>query len=344
MQGVNSFKHHARPRFQFLPGMHQRLPDRVSRGQNVRPRPDQETLDRAAAGDAAAEQPRGKHARVVDDDQIAGAQQLGQRGDMRVREGAAVAIEDTAAAPRRVRPAAPGRSARKEDRSRTRGRPWSAVHLSGSSQQSSPLRRLAILPRGSSTAPDRDTRRCAGTISAARLRAPRRSFRSAPVPRPFLTAARASSRCAPIASNANSITSLRAVHEHARAPELGREREPPLGRTEVGLERPHLKQADRRVGSARHDREAHVLAGGALPVRPRDEPLEPFHGRRRRRDEARDLFGRQRREERRRIARPQLAQRHQRAGQLGKAAAPAVRLRASMSASGRVDTSASAWA
>ena len=89
MEGVNSVKDHARPRPQFLPGMHQRLPDHgVSRCRIPTDRPDQETLDRPAGRRAPAEQARRKNARVVDDNQIAGEQKPGKRRDVRVREGA----------------------------------------------------------------------------------------------------------------------------------------------------------------------------------------------------------------------------------------------------------------
>src|SRR5262249_33706203 len=103
-----------------------------------------------------------------------------------------------------------------------------------------------------------------------------------------------------------------AVEERACAPELAGEREAPFGRSEVRLERANLHQPDRNVGGPRHDRVADVLPRGALAMRPRDEPLEAFHRRRRRRDEACDLRGRQRGEQRWRVRQPQLAKRHQR--------------------------------
>jgi hypothetical protein len=55
--------------------------------------PDQQALDCAAARHPATEQPCRKHAGVVDDDEIAGAQESGKRGDVGVDNGPAVAIE-----------------------------------------------------------------------------------------------------------------------------------------------------------------------------------------------------------------------------------------------------------
>src|SRR3954463_15443473 len=66
-----------------------------------------------------------------------------------------------------------------------------------------------------------------------------------------------------------------AFDERAGAPELVGDCESPFGVAEVGLERPNLEQPDRDVRGSRHDREADVLAGGALAMRPADEPLEP---------------------------------------------------------------------
>ena len=79
MEGVISVKDDPRPRLQFLPGMHQRLPDHgVSRCR----------IPTDAGRRASAEQARRKNARVVDDNQIAGEQKPGKRRDVRVREGA----------------------------------------------------------------------------------------------------------------------------------------------------------------------------------------------------------------------------------------------------------------
>ena len=111
------------------------------------------------------------------------------------------------------------------------------------------------------------------------------SFRSAPFPRPFFSAARASSRCDAEHVEREIHHQLRAVHEHPRAPELRRQREAPLRRPERRLERAHLEDPDRRVRPVRHDREAHILPRLPLPNRPADEAPEALDRRRRRRDE-----------------------------------------------------------
>ena len=116
-------------------------------------------------------------------------------------------------------------------------------------------------------------------------------------------------------SNAKSTTSGRRVEEDARAPERRADARSPTRRAEAGLELPDLEDPDRRVHAVRHDREADVAAGGALAMRPGDEPLEPFDRRRRRRDEPRHLLGRQHRQQRRRVREPQLAQRRSSSGQ-----------------------------
>src|SRR5439155_27191578 len=67
---------------------------------------------------------------------------------------------------------------------------------------------------------------------------------------------------------------LRAVDENAGAPELRRDGKAPLRAAEVGFERTDLEQTDCDIGPARNDREADVLSGRALLVRPRDAPLE----------------------------------------------------------------------
>ena len=67
--------------------------------------PDQETLGGAAAGQPRPDQPRRKHARVVDDEQIAGAKQRGKIGEVEMRDAAAGAIDrhEPAGAARRRR-------------------------------------------------------------------------------------------------------------------------------------------------------------------------------------------------------------------------------------------------
>src|SRR5436190_448937 len=80
---------------------------------------------------------------------------------------------------------------------------------------------------------------------------------------------------------------------NAGAPELGADGEAPLRRVEARAEVAHLEDADGRVVALQRHGEARVLPGFALAVRPRDETLEPFDGRRRRRDEARHFLRRQ---------------------------------------------------
>src|SRR5262249_25218960 len=94
---------------------------------------------------------------------------------------------------------------------------------------------------------------------------------------------------------------LRALLEHARAPERRPDREAPLGVREAALELPDLEDADGRLEAAKRHGKTDVRADLALAVRPRDESLEAFDARRRRRDEARDFFGRQQREQRLRV-------------------------------------------
>ena len=108
--------------------MHQRLPALARFGpSSVRhSRPvdgDQQALDGAAARHAAAEQPRRKHARVVDDEQIAGcrsAWQIARHSGMN-RSGPS-SRAGTAGARRSRRRRAPARSAPAADRNRSRER------------------------------------------------------------------------------------------------------------------------------------------------------------------------------------------------------------------------------
>ena len=72
----------------------------------------------------------------------------------------------------------------------------------------------------------------------------------------------------------------------------------------------------------RHEREADVFARGALTRGPGDEPLEPFNGRRRRRNEPRHFLGREHREQRRRVRRAKLAERQALAAEQRQPAAP----------------------
>jgi hypothetical protein len=79
---------HPRPFPEALPGMHERDP-----GVGLIGRPHQKALRRAAARQAHADQPRRKHARVVDHQQITRLQQRRQIGEAMMPDAAARAIE-----------------------------------------------------------------------------------------------------------------------------------------------------------------------------------------------------------------------------------------------------------
>ena len=134
-------------------------------------------------------------------------------------------------------------------------------------------------------------------------------FCRAPLPRPFCTHERASSRWTPIVSNANAITARADSTNSPRPPEAGSHRESPFGDFERGAQLPDLEQPDGLVVAGRHNPEAHVVSSRALPMRPLDESLEPGNRGRRRRDEPGDLFRRQHRQKRRRIRQAQLPKR-----------------------------------
>jgi hypothetical protein len=73
---------------QLLAGVHQRFPPIGVEAF------DQDALDGAAARHAPADQPRGEHARVVDDEEVAGAQPLWKHRHDRVCEAARFAIQN----------------------------------------------------------------------------------------------------------------------------------------------------------------------------------------------------------------------------------------------------------
>jgi hypothetical protein len=97
VQRTLAFKHHPGARFQFLPRVNQRLPESGGRsgdgGASV-PTPsllcpqsaDEQALHGAAAGHTTPDETRRKHPCVVDDDDIAGLQQLGKLADCRMRD------------------------------------------------------------------------------------------------------------------------------------------------------------------------------------------------------------------------------------------------------------------
>ena len=75
VQRFRSFEHHARPDPQLLSRMHQRFPGALLETR------DEQTFDRAAAWHSTTCETRRKHARIVDDQQVALLEARGQRGD-----------------------------------------------------------------------------------------------------------------------------------------------------------------------------------------------------------------------------------------------------------------------
>ena len=106
-------EHHARARLQLLTRVHQRVPlfgARRSAADGTAGAHEQ-ALDGAAARHATAEQPRRKHARVVDDEQIAGAQVVAAIERTWRARRARLARSSTSSATRPARRRAPARSA-----------------------------------------------------------------------------------------------------------------------------------------------------------------------------------------------------------------------------------------
>ena len=168
----------------------------------------------------------------------------------------------------------------------------------------------ASLDPGSSIVLDRST---CPSFSSEPCNTPSRvapTLRSAPLPRLLATAARASSLRAPIDVEGELQDERCGITIDALVPEAGSDREPPLGRLEVGVEAANLEDPYRLFGPVRHDGEADEIAGRPLAVRPRDESLEGGRRRRRRRHEPRDLFVRNHGPERGRVRQPRLTQRH----------------------------------
>src|SRR3989442_6079332 len=82
----------------------------------------------------------------------------------------------------------------------------------------------------------------------------------------------------------------RVFHERAGSPERRSEYEPHLGGLECAPEPPDLKHADGGRLPVRYNAETEETPRSALPVSPRDEPLEPVPCLRRRREETGDLL------------------------------------------------------
>jgi hypothetical protein len=79
--------------FQPLPRMHERFPDFGLRREHVQA-PNQQTLGGAAPRQSSSQQPRSEHARVVDDEQVACAEQRWQFEETAIVERAGRPIDD----------------------------------------------------------------------------------------------------------------------------------------------------------------------------------------------------------------------------------------------------------
>ena len=93
---VAAFEPQTRTGFQLLPGMHQRGPDLIVSAARRAVRfvtSQQQTFDGPAARHAAAQQPRRKHARVVDHQQVAAPKKAREIANPRVRHRATAAIQ-----------------------------------------------------------------------------------------------------------------------------------------------------------------------------------------------------------------------------------------------------------
>src|SRR5205807_8772446 len=86
----------ARAGSKLLARVHQRFPYAVRQARN------QQALNGAAAWHAMAKQPRWKHTRVVDDEQIASGEQTRKRRHRRVADGAGIALQQQQARARSI--------------------------------------------------------------------------------------------------------------------------------------------------------------------------------------------------------------------------------------------------
>ena len=258
---------------------------------------------------------------------------------MRVSRRSSRLRQSSRAAPRSA--GVPERSALVEDRNRRRGRPsapdhtdrgmvrlWvrqgpaSAGRLSARCRSPTSSWRRASPRRAPPTAPDRDARRSRRNERRSTPSCLAPIFRSAPLPRPLRTAARASRRCEPTTSKAKSRTSLAPstkspVPQKSAPSAKPHSAVPKPGSSERTWKRP-IAVSEPCGTTAKHD----ILARGALAKRPRDEALESVDRRRRRRNEARHVVAREHREQRLRVAIAKLTQRDERAGQERQTVAP----------------------
>ena len=270
VQSTHSFKHHPRARFQFLPRVHQRLPIVVrvcSVAGSMTPDSDsdQQALDGAAAGDATAEQARWENARVVDHEHVAGAKQIGQRADRGMRHGSGDAIEVQQPRGAAIR----GRLLRDQFGGKVEVE-LADVHprvmlVDDSRYAPAPCLVPLVHEDGPQTLVE--------ILAVAQERSPQHAFMHRAdlsqrgVAPAILTAARASSRV------------RRSLQTRSRASAVRRPRTCPVPQkseaiakphsavAKSGLERADLKQPDSRIGVARDDGEADMLACRALAVR-----------------------------------------------------------------------------
>ena len=155
------------------------------------------------------------------------------------------------------------------------------------------------------------------------------SFLSAPLPRPFATAARASKRCdaedvdAEIRAPRVAPSTNRPVPQNCEPSAKPHSHDP-----KARLERAQLEQADRASSCppARRRSRCSCPASRSL-LRPGDELLEAFDRGRRRRNEPRHLLGGEHRQQRRRILGTQLAKHEVRSREDRQARAPVGRRR-----------------
>ena len=125
MQRAGTFEHDLRARLQLLARMHQSLPLVALDASDEQP------LDLAAARHAAADQARREDTRVVDDQHVAGHEQVRERRDCRMSKSPRSLDSGRASATRPARGAAPAQSDRQEDRSRNRGHPKISFYVTG---------------------------------------------------------------------------------------------------------------------------------------------------------------------------------------------------------------------
>ena len=161
----------------------------------------------------------------------------------------------------------PVRRQKKKGRPRDCGRPLKRRHSIDSVHERAIARGVHVASRAPVVFENREQHLVVGaavlrrTTSAGWPPARRRPSCSAPLPRPFCTAARASSRRTCERVERELEQHLGAFLEHAGAPERRSDREAPLGRLEPGVAVANLEDSDRRVEALERHGEARVGAG-----------------------------------------------------------------------------------